>query len=223
MPAMRGKLDVGPQRHQRPALHRRSIRSPTAPFEQKVKLLAEIDAYARAKDPPGAAGDRARSSGDWQAVRDHARRRRLLIADIRPLVRLNVSVMVERRRPAGDRQPRRRRPHRLQTSIAARVLAGARSTRRCARRWSISSSVPAPAGEMTVVLGSGWPGILLHEAIGHGLEGDFNRKKTSAFAGLMGQRVASPGVTVVDDGTIAGPPRLAHRRRRGHADPAHRR
>ena len=63
-------------------------------------------------------------------------------------------------------------------------------------------SVPAPAGEMTVVLGPGWPGILLHEAIGHGLEGDFNRKKTSAFSGLMGERVASPGVTVIDDGTI---------------------
>jgi TldD protein len=65
-------------------------------------------------------------------------------------------------------------------------------------------SVPAPAGEMTVVLGPGWPGILLHEAIGHGLEGDFNRKKTSAFAGLLGERVAAPGVTVVDDGTISG-------------------
>ena len=66
------------------------------------------------------------------------------------------------------------------------------------------TSVPAPAGEMTVVLGPGWPGILLHEAIGHGLEGDFNRKKTSAFAGLLGERVAAPGVTVVDDGTIDG-------------------
>src|SRR5690606_21768968 len=65
-------------------------------------------------------------------------------------------------------------------------------------------STPAPAGEMPVVLGPGWPGILLHEAIGHGLEGDFNRKKTSAFAGLMGQRIAAKGVTVVDDGTIAG-------------------
>ena len=63
-------------------------------------------------------------------------------------------------------------------------------------------SVPAPAGEMEVVLGSGWPGILLHEAIGHGLEGDFNRKKTSAFAGLLGKRIAVPGVTVVDDGTM---------------------
>jgi len=65
-------------------------------------------------------------------------------------------------------------------------------------------SIPAPAGEMIVVLGPGWPGILLHEAIGHGLEGDFNRKKTSAFAGLLGERVAAPGVTVVDDGTIGG-------------------
>jgi TldD protein len=64
-------------------------------------------------------------------------------------------------------------------------------------------SIPAPAGEMPIVLGSGWPGILLHEAIGHGLEGDFNRKKTSAFSGLMGQRIASKGVTVVDDGTLA--------------------
>src|SRR5205085_7642776 len=66
------------------------------------------------------------------------------------------------------------------------------------------TSVPAPAGEMDVVLGPGWPGVMLHEAVGHGLEGDFNRKKTSAFAGLMGQRVAAPGVTIVDDGTIAG-------------------
>src|SRR4029078_7495469 len=64
------------------------------------------------------------------------------------------------------------------------------------------TSIPAPAGEMTVVLGPGWPGILLHEAIGHGLEGDFNRKKTSAFSGLLGQRIAAPGITVGDDGTI---------------------
>src|SRR3984893_11458282 len=63
-------------------------------------------------------------------------------------------------------------------------------------------SVPAPAGEMTVVLGPGWPGVMLHEAVGHGLEGDFNRKKTSAFSGLLGQRVATKGVTVVDDGTL---------------------
>ena len=81
---------------------------------------------------------------------------------------------------------------------------------------------PAPAGTMTVVLGPGWPGILLHEAIGHGLEGDFNRKGTSAFAGRVGERVAAPGVTVVDDGTIAAAARLAQRRRRGQPDRAHR-
>ena len=74
-------------------------------------------------------------------------------------------------------------------------------------------AVAAPAGEMPVVLGAGWPGILLHEAIGHGLEGDFNRKQTSAFAGLMGSRIAAKGVTVVDDGTHPRPPRLADHRR----------
>ena len=84
-------------------------------------------------------------------------------------------------------------------------------------------SVAAPAGEMTVVLGPGWPGVLLHEAIGHGLEGDFNRKGTSAFSGRIGERVAAPGVTVVDDGSIGDAARLAHHRRRGHADPAQRR
>ncbi len=77
-------------------------------------------------------------------------------------------------------------------------------------------AVPAPAGTMTVVLGPGWPGVLLHEAIGHGLEGDFNRKGTSAFAGRMGERVAAAGVTVVDDGTLPAA-RLAEHRRRGHA------
>ncbi len=94
----------------------------------------------------------------------------------------------------------------------------ARSTRPCVRRWSIWNRCPRPAGEMDVVLGAGWPGVMLHEAVGHGLEGDFNRKKTSAFAGLMGQRVAAKGVTVVDDGTTQCAARLAVDRRRRHAD-----
>ena len=98
----------------------------------------------------------------------------------------------------------------------------ARSTKRYGKRWSIFSAVPAPAGEMDVVLGSGWPGVMLHEAVGHGLEGDFNRKKTSAFAGLMGQQVAAKGVTVVDDGTMPGAPRFAVDRRRRHAHQPHR-
>ncbi|MGH6931184.1 MAG: metalloprotease TldD [Dongiaceae bacterium] len=169
------------------------------PFEKKVALLAEIDAYARAKDP------RVRQvmisiAGSWQAVQiirpDGAR-----MADIRPLVRLNVSLMVGE----GDRQETGSHGTGGRTSYGAYFdPANWRAGVDEALRQALVNlgSIPAPAGEMPVVLGPGWPGILLHEAIGHGLEGDFNRKKTSAFAGLMGQRVAAKGVTVVDDGTI---------------------
>lgn len=169
------------------------------PFEEKVKLLADIDAYARAKD------ERVRQvscsiSGEWQAVQI-MRADGVRVADLRPLVRLNVSVVVAE----GDRMEtggyggggRVTYEHYIQPETWRGFVDEA------LRQALVNlSSVPAPAGEMTVVLGSGWPGILLHEAIGHGLEGDFNRKKTSAFAGLMGQRIAAPGVTIVDDGTI---------------------
>lgn len=172
---------------------------PLVPFETKVKLLADIDAYARARDP------RVRQvscsiSGSWQAIqiiRGDGRR----AADLRPLVRLNVSIVVA----DGDRMEsgshggggRVSYDHYIQPETW-RAFADE------ALRQALVNleSVPAPAGEMTVVLGNGWPGILLHEAIGHGLEGDFNRKKTSAFSGLLGQRIAAPGVTIVDDGTI---------------------
>ena len=172
---------------------------PIVPFEQKVKLLAEIDAYARAKDP------RVRQvscsiSGEWQAVQI-IRADGVRVADLRPLVRLNVAVVVA----DGDRMEtggyggggRATYEHYLQPETWRAFVDEALRT-----ALVNLSSMPAPAGEMTVVLGNGWPGILLHEAIGHGLEGDFNRKKTSAFAGLMGQRIAAPGVTIVDDGTI---------------------
>lgn len=168
-------------------------------FEQKVKLLQEIDAYARAKD------DRVQQvtcslAGSWKAVqiiRPDGQR----TADIRPLVRLNVAVVVG----DGDRQESGSAGTGGRTGFEAYIDPA---------RWQAEvdealrqalvnlESVAAPAGEQTVVLGPGWPGILLHEAIGHGLEGDFNRKKSSVFSGLMGQRVAAPGVTVVDDGTI---------------------
>jgi TldD protein len=169
------------------------------PFEAKVKLLAEIDAYARAKDPR-VRQVMASVAGEWQAVqiiRGDGRR----LGDVRPLVRLNISIVVG----DGDRQE------------SGSYGTGGRFTYQRVvdpDHWRAAvdealrqalvnlGSVPAPAGEMPVVLGPGWPGILLHEAIGHGLEGDFNRKKTSAFSGLLGQRIASPGVTVVDDGTI---------------------
>ncbi len=169
-------------------------------FEKKVDLLAEMDAYARAKDERVKQVS-ASLSGEWQAVQI-LRPDGVRVGDIRPLVRLNVQVMVEK-------------DGRMETGGYG---AGARVTfdrylepgtwKACvdeALRQALVNldSVPAPAGEMQVVLGPGWPGILLHEAIGHGLEGDFNRKKTSAFSGLLGQRVAAPGVTVIDDGAMA--------------------
>ena len=168
-------------------------------FEDRTKLLGAIDAFARGRDPR-VVQVMASISGNWQAVqiiRADGHR----MADIRPLVRLNVAVVVERdgRRETGS--------HGLGGRFGYESLLAPETWQAAideALRQAILAldSVPAPAGEMEVVLGSGWPGILLHEAIGHGLEGDFNRKKTSAFAGLLGQRIASAGVTVVDDGTL---------------------
>ena len=118
-------------------------------------------------------------------------------------MRVNVSVVV------GDGDRQESGSHGYGGREGYRALhrdrgTGARPpTRRCAQALVNLEAVPAPAGEMDVVLGAGWPGVMLHEAVGHGLEGDFNRKKTSAFAGLMGQQVAAKGVTVVDDGTMA--------------------
>ncbi len=171
-----------------------------ADFSSRTGVLAEIDAYARASDSR-VVQVMASLGGEWQAVQiirgDGAR-----VADLRPLVRLNVSVVVEKdgRRETGSYGTGGRFGYAAVTDSA--VWRGAVDE---ALRQALVNleSQPAPAGEMEVVLGSGWPGILLHEAIGHGLEGDFNRKKTSAFSGLLGQRIASPGVTVVDDGTMA--------------------
>jgi TldD protein len=168
-------------------------------FAKRTGVLAEIDAYARAKDSR-VKQVMASLFGEWQAVqiiRADGRR----VADLRPLVRLNVSVVVETdgRRETGSFGTGGRFDYgRITTPEMWR-----NGVDEALRQALVNlDSRPAPAGEMPVVLGPGWPGILLHEAIGHGLEGDFNRKKTSAFAGLLGQRIASPGVTVVDDGTI---------------------
>tara|TARA_Y100001936_G_scaffold67960_1_gene66956 strand:- start:14313 stop:15746 length:1434 start_codon:yes stop_codon:yes gene_type:complete len=168
-------------------------------FEDKVSLLAEIDAYARAKDPRVSQVS-ASISGEWQAVqilRTDGQR----VADIRPLVRLNVSIVAAE----GDRMETGSHGTGGRTGYAAYVEPEQWQAQvdEALRQALVNlESVDTPAGEMPVILGPGWPGILLHEAIGHGLEGDFNRKKTSAFSGLMGERVASDGVTVVDDGTI---------------------
>ncbi len=168
-------------------------------FESKARLLETIDAYARAKDP------RVRQvsvslGASWQAA-EIVRSDGETYRDVRPLVRVNVSVVVG----DGDRQETGSAGYGgregYERFIVAETWQGAVDN---AVRQALTNldAVPAPAGEMDVVLGPGWPGVMLHEAVGHGLEGDFNRKKTSAFAGLMGQRVAAKGVTVVDDGTI---------------------
>jgi TldD protein len=170
-------------------------------FETKVKLLSDIDAYARSRDPRVRQVS-ASVGGEWQAVQI-IRADGLRVSDVRPLVRLNISVVVA----DGDRMESGGHGVGGRTSYEAYFdpAAWQGQVDEALRQALVNlDSIAAPAGEMIVVLGNGWPGILLHEAIGHGLEGDFNRKKTSAFAGLLGQRIASPGVTVVDDGTIEG-------------------
>jgi TldD protein len=165
----------------------------------KTRLLAEIDAYARSRD------ERVRQvmaslSGVWQAVqiiRPDGHR----VADIRPLVRLNVAIVVGE----GDR---------METGSSGAGGRVAYDRYLDPQHWKAQvdealrqalvnlGAVAAPAGEMVVVLGPGWPGVMLHEAVGHGLEGDVNRKRTAAFSGMLGQHVAAKGVTVVDDGTL---------------------
>jgi TldD protein len=169
-------------------------------FEAKVKLLETIDASARAKDPR-VRQVTASLGATWQVV-EIVRGDGETYRDVRPLVRVNVSVVAGdgERQESGSYGYGGREGY--QRFIDASAWQGA--VDEAVRQALVNlESVPAPAGEMDVVLGPGWPGVMLHEAVGHGLEGDFNRKETSAFAGLMGQRVAAPGVTVVDDGTMA--------------------
>ena len=169
------------------------------PFGRKVETLQAIDAYARQADPR-VVQVMASVAGTWQAVRI-VRPDGRAVADIRPLVRLNVTVVCK----DGERMETGSHGAGGRTGFGAYLdpVTWRHAVDEAVRQASLKlDSVDAPAGEMTVVLGAGWPGILLHEAIGHGLEGDFNRKKTSVFSGLMGQRIAAPGVTIVDDGTL---------------------
>ncbi|MDQ3246012.1 MAG: metalloprotease TldD [Pseudomonadota bacterium] len=169
------------------------------PFAQKVALCQQIDAAARARDSRVAQVS-VGLSASWSVI-DIVRADGFVASDIRPLVRLNVQIV------AADGPRRETGFH----GIGGRYLYGhlfkPEEWNRCidiamAQALTNLESVDAPAGEMEVVLGPGWPGVLLHEAIGHGLEGDFNRKGTSAFSGRIGDRVAAPGVTVVDDGAM---------------------
>jgi TldD protein len=173
------------------------IGSPT--FEEKVKVLQDIDAYLRGKD------DKVRQvtasvAASWQVV-DILRADGHRVRDIRPMTRINISVMVGE----GDRQESGSYGSGGRIGFGDFIAEGSwqYGADEALRQALVNlEAIEAPAGTMDVVLSSGWPGVMLHEAVGHGLEGDFNRKKTSAFAGLLGQMVAAPGVTVVDDGTI---------------------
>lgn len=171
----------------------------TIPFADKVNLCQTIDAAARARDPRVVQVSVA-LTGSWSVV-EVVRPDGFAATDVRPLVRLNVSIVAESggRRETGSfgtggraLYDRLFQPETWNHAIDAALE----------QALTNLDAVDAPAGEMTVLLGPGWPGVLLHEAIGHGLEGDFNRKGTSAFSGRIGERVAAPGVTVVDDGSI---------------------
>ncbi|WP_108648493.1 metalloprotease TldD [Polynucleobacter rarus] len=170
------------------------------PTEAKIALLEKIERRASAKDPR-VVQVMASLAGEFDVILV-ARANGKLVADIRPLVRVSITVIVEQngRREMGSAGGGGRTNYsyftddRIDNWVDQAVHAALVNL----------DSRPAPAGAMTVVMGPGWPGVLLHEAIGHGLEGDFNRKGSSAFSGKMGQRVAAKGVTIVDDGTLDG-------------------
>jgi TldD protein len=169
------------------------------PFAEKVALCEKIDAAARARDPRVAQVSVALAAS-WSVI-DIVRADGFVASDVRPLVRLGIQIVAEQngRREIGYH------------GLGGRYLYGELFDE---AQWNRAidlalaqalvnlESVAAPAGEMPVVMGSGWAGVLLHEAVGHGLEGDFNRKGTSAFSGRIGERVAAPGVTVIDDGAM---------------------
>ncbi len=172
---------------------------PSPDFAGKAKLLQDIDAFLRGRDPR-VRQVTASLASSWQHV-EILRADGQTVRDVRPLVRINVSVVVG----DGERQESGSYGMGGRKDFGGFVAED---------RWHFAAeealrqalvnleAVPAPAGTFDIVLASGWPGVMLHEAVGHGLEGDFNRKKTSAFAGLMGSQVAARGVTVVDDGTL---------------------
>jgi TldD protein len=164
----------------------------------KVALLETVERYARARDPR-VKQVIASLAGEYEVMLV-ARADGVTAADVRPLVRLSVQVIAEEggRREQGSAGGGGRFDYSYFTEEIVRDYAD-----KAVEQAIVNLSArPAPAGTMTVVLGPGWPGVLLHEAIGHGLEGDFNRKGSSAFTGRIGERVAAPGVTVVDDGTL---------------------
>ncbi|HYG46395.1 MAG TPA: metalloprotease TldD, partial [Allosphingosinicella sp.] len=190
----------GPPRRTNATLYTDSDPLSLVPFAKKVALCQQIEAAARARDPRIAQVAVA-LTGAWSVI-EIVRPDGFVAHDVRPQVRLNIQIVVEQngRRESGFHGLGGRY---LYDRLFDPAVWGRSIDIALAQALVNLESVDAPAGEMTVVLGPGWPGVLLHEAIGHGLEGDFNRKGTSAFSGRIGERVAAPGVTVVDDGSIA--------------------
>ncbi len=187
-----------------PARTNRAVYRPDDPLmdlskEHKIALLSKIDAFVRSRSS-SVQQVTIRLAGSWRAVQI-LRPDQFRVADIRPLVSLSVSVIASKdgRREEGSMSCGGREPyHRFLEEENWKTIAS-----EALRQAEVNLEArPAPAGEMPVVLGPGWPGILLHEAVGHGLEGDFNRKSLSLFSGQLGEKVASSAVTVVDDGTL---------------------
>jgi TldD protein len=167
--------------------------------DAKVKLLERLEQFAKQADPR-ITQVMASIAGEYEVVMV-ARSDGLLAADVRPLVRISIQVIAEQngRREQGSSGGGGRFDYSYFTDAVLQDYA-----QKAVHQALVNLDArPAPAGSMTVVLGAGWPGILLHEAIGHGLEGDFNRKGSSAFSGMIGEQVAAKGITIVDDGTIA--------------------
>ncbi|MCX5616400.1 metalloprotease TldD [Bombella sp. TMW 2.2559] len=202
------KPDQKPQSHSvegRSALYGAGHPVEGSDFSRRVALLGEIDAYGRGLDRRVVQVN-ATLNTQWQVVRIlrpfcFQGEQAGPLVDVRPLVRLDVSVVVEQdgRRESG----RAGQGGRYVLSRLMEASCWQAMTQEALRQALVNlDAVAAPAGEMPVVLGAGWPGILLHEAVGHGLEGDFNRKGTSVFSGCVGRRIAAPGVTVLDDGTL---------------------
>ena len=198
--AAQGGTAVAPllRQGQVPALYAAHDPIASLAAEDKVRLLERLESYARAADPR-VVEVMASLAGTWEVVLVAASDGRMS-ADVRPLVRVSISVIMSEggRREQGSAGGGGRFGYAYFSDETLRDYA-AKAVHQASVNLGAQS---APAGNMTVVLGSGWPGILLHEAIGHGLEGDFNRKGSSTFAGRIGERVAARGVTVIDDGTI---------------------
>ena len=209
--AVRAIAAAGQQRRNKiiPALKKKAGHALYVPLDPlgsldataKVKLLERLEVYARSEDPR-VTQVMAHIAGEYEVILVAGSDGRLA-ADIRPLVRVSITVIVEGQdgqREQGSAGGGGRTDYSYFSDDVLHVYA------REAVHQAVTNLAarPAPAGTMTVVLGSGWPGILLHEAVGHGLEGDFNRKGSSTFTGRIGSRVASKGVTVVDDGTLPG-------------------